>query len=100
MGDIATLTGGTFFSEDLGIKLENVELEQLGTAKKVEVEKDATTIIEGGGDPAKIKARVAQIRKGIEDTDSEYDREKFQERLAKLTGGWPSSASARRPRRR
>ena len=87
LGDIATLTGGTFISEDLGIKLESVELEQLGHAKKVEVEKDATTIIEGGGDQTKIKARVAQIRKGIEDTDSEYDREKFQERLAKLTGG-------------
>ncbi len=87
MGDIAVLTGGTFFSDDLGIKLENVELEQLGSAKKVEVEKDTTTIIEGGGDPDKVKARVGQIRKGIEDTDSEYDREKFQERLAKLTGG-------------
>ncbi|MBA3313033.1 MAG: chaperonin GroEL [Planctomycetaceae bacterium] len=87
LGDIATLTGGTFISEDLGIKLESVELNQLGTAKKVEVTKDSTTIIEGGGDREKVKARVAQLRKGIEGTDSEYDREKLQERLAKLTGG-------------
>ncbi|HEX6987572.1 MAG TPA: chaperonin GroEL, partial [Planctomycetaceae bacterium] len=87
LGDIAVLTGGTFFSEDLGIKLENVELSQLGRAKKVEVDKDKTTIIEGAGDQEKIKARVAQLRKGIEETDSEYDREKLQERLAKLTGG-------------
>ena len=85
--DIAVLTGGTFVSEDLGVKLENVELEHLGTAKKIEVTKDETTIIEGGGEPANLQKRVAQIRKGIEDTDSEYDREKFQERLAKLTGG-------------
>ena len=85
--DIAVLTGGTFVSEDLGVKLEAVELEHLGTAKKVEVTKDETTIIEGGGKPENLQKRVAQIRKGIEDTDSEYDREKFQERLAKLTGG-------------
>jgi chaperonin GroEL len=87
LGDIAILTGGTFFSEDLGIKLENVELNQLGRAKKVEVDKDSTTIIDGAGDQEKVKARVAQLRKGIEETDSEYDREKLQERLAKLTGG-------------
>ncbi|QDT36506.1 chaperonin GroEL [Stratiformator vulcanicus] len=87
LGDIATLTGGTLLSEDLGLKLENVELEQLGRAKKVEVTKDQCTIIEGGGDQDAVKNRVAQIRKAIEDTDSEYDREKFQERLAKLTGG-------------
>src|SRR5690606_12390209 len=87
LGDIATLTGGTFFSEDLGIKLENVELSQLGRAQKVEIDKDSTTIIGGGGEQDKIKARVAQLRKGIEETDSEYDREKLQERLAKLTGG-------------
>ncbi len=87
LGDIAVLTGGTFFSEDLGIKLESVELPQLGRAKKIEVTKDETTIIEGGGDKEKVKARVGQIRKGIEDTDSEYDREKLQERLAKLSGG-------------
>uniref|UniRef100_A0A7C4LM45 Chaperonin GroEL n=1 Tax=Schlesneria paludicola TaxID=360056 RepID=A0A7C4LM45_9PLAN len=87
MGDMAVLTGGTLISEDLGIKLENVELSHLGRAKKVEVTKDDTTIIEGKGDPAQIKARVEQIRKQIEQTESEYDREKFQERLAKLTGG-------------
>lgn len=87
LGDIAVLTGGTFFSEDLGIKLENVELAQLGRAKKIEVTKDETTIIEGGGDREKVQTRVAQIRNGIEDTDSEYDREKLQERLAKLSGG-------------
>ena len=87
LGDIATLTGGTFFSEDLGIKLENVELSQLGRAQKIEIDKDSTTIIGGAGDQAKVKARVAQLRKGIEETDSEYDREKLQERLAKLTGG-------------
>jgi len=87
MGDMAVLTGGTLISEDLGIKLENVELSHLGRAKKVEVTKDDTTIIEGKGDPAHIKARVDQIRKQIEATESEYDREKFQERLAKLTGG-------------
>jgi chaperonin GroEL len=87
MGDMATLTGGTLISEDLGIKLESVELAQLGRAKKVEVTKDDTTIIEGAGDPSHIKARVDQIRKQIEGTESEYDREKFQERLAKLTGG-------------
>jgi chaperonin GroEL len=85
--DIAVLTGGTFVSEDLGVKLEHVELEHLGTAKKVEVTKDETTIIEGGGKPENLQKRVAQIKKGIEDTDSEYDREKFQERLAKLVGG-------------
>jgi chaperonin GroEL len=87
LGDIATLTGGTLISEDLGIKLENVELKNLGQAKKVEVTKDATTIIEGAGDKKTIQARVQQIRTQIEQTDSEYDREKFQERLAKLTGG-------------
>ncbi|MFV0444865.1 MAG: chaperonin GroEL [Planctomycetaceae bacterium] len=85
--DMAVLTGGTCISEDLGIKLENVELSQLGQAKKVEVTKDSCTIIDGGGKSADIQKRVAQIRKHIEETDSEYDREKFQERLAKLTGG-------------
>ena len=85
--DIAVLTGGTFVSEDLGLKLDGVELSHLGRAKKVEVTKDQTTIVEGAGDQAALQKRVAQIRKGIEDTDSEYDREKFQERLAKLTGG-------------
>ena len=87
LGDIAVLTGGTLISEDLGIKLENVEVKHLGQAKKVEVTKDACTIIEGSGDKKAISARVQQIRTQIEQTDSEYDREKFQERLAKLTGG-------------
>jgi chaperonin GroEL len=87
MGDMAVLTGGTLISEDLGIKLESVELSHLGRAKKIEVTKDDCTIIEGAGDSAAIKARVDQIRKQIEGTESEYDREKFQERLAKLTGG-------------
>ncbi len=85
--DMAVLTGGTCISEDLGIKLENVELSHLGRAKKVEVDKDSCTLIDGAGKPADIQKRVAQIRKHIEETDSEYDREKFQERLAKLTGG-------------
>jgi chaperonin GroEL len=87
LGDIATLTGGTLLSEDLGIKLENVELSQLGTAKTITVDKNETTIVEGGGDAAEVQARVQQIRNQIEGTESEYDREKLQERLAKLTGG-------------
>jgi chaperonin GroEL len=87
LGDMATLTGGTLISEDLGIKLEAVELNQLGRAKKIEVTKDTCTIIEGAGDPKDIKARVDQVRRQIEQTESQYDREKFQERLAKLTGG-------------
>jgi len=87
LGDIAVLTGGTMISEDLGIKLESIELSQLGRAKKIEIDKDTCTIIEGEGDKNAIQARVGQIRKHIEDTDSEYDREKFQERLAKITGG-------------
>jgi chaperonin GroEL len=87
LGDIAVLTGGTLLSEDLGIKLENVELKHLGQAKKVEVTKDTTTLIEGAGEKKAIQARIQQIRTQIEQTDSEYDREKFQERLAKLTGG-------------
>lgn len=87
LGDIAVLTGGTLISEDLGIKLESVEPSHLGRAKKVEVTKDATTLIEGAGKESEIKARVQQIRTQIENTESEYDREKFQERLAKITGG-------------
>jgi chaperonin GroEL len=87
LGDIAVLTGGTLISEDLGIKLESVELAHLGTARRVEVSKDDTTIIEGAGKSDAIKTRVQQIRDHIEKTDSDYDREKFQERLAKLTGG-------------
>ena len=85
--DIAILTGGTMISEDLGMKLENVTLEHLGKAKKITVDKDKTTIVEGGGKQADIKARIDQLRKMIEETDSDYDREKYQERLAKLAGG-------------
>ena len=85
--DIAILTGGRAISEDLGIKLENLTLEDLGTAKRITVDKDNTTIVEGGGDPEAIAGRVKQIRAQIEETTSEYDREKLQERLAKLVGG-------------
>ena len=85
--DIAVLTGGRVISEDIGIKLENVGLEMLGRAKKVTVDKDNTTIVEGLGKKADIAARVAVIKKQIEDTTSDYDREKLQERLAKLAGG-------------
>ena len=85
--DIAELTGGKMLSEDLGIKLENVELGELGRAKKVTISKDNTTIVEGGGKTSAIQARVALIKKQIEDTSSDYDREKLQERLAKLAGG-------------
>jgi len=87
MEDIAILTGGTFFTEDLGIKLENVRLEQLGRAEKVIIEKEYTTIVGGKGQPEAIQGRIAQIRKQIETTESDYDREKLQERLAKLAGG-------------
>ena len=85
--DIAILTGGQVVSEDLGMKLENVTLDMLGSAKKIEVTKDETTIIDGDGIKELIKSRVEQIRKQIEDTTSDYDREKLQERLAKLSGG-------------
>jgi chaperonin GroEL len=87
LGDIATLTGGQLISEDLGIQLENVTLEMLGKARRIEVDKESTTIIEGAGKRADIDKRVDQIRKQLDDTKSEYDREKFAERLAKLTGG-------------
>jgi len=87
MEDIAILTGGKVVSEDIGIKLENVKLEDLGRAKRVTVDKDNTTIVEGAGTKAEIQGRVAQIRREIEDTTSDYDREKLQERLAKLAGG-------------
>jgi chaperonin GroEL len=87
LGDIAVLTGGTLISEDLGIKLENVEVGHLGSARRIEVSKDECTIIEGAGNSETIQSRVQQIRDHIEKTDSDYDREKFQERLAKLTGG-------------
>lgn len=85
--DIAILTGGKFISEDLGIKLENVELEDLGRAKSVVVDKENTTIVEGYGKSSDIQGRVNQIRRQIEETTSDYDREKLQERLAKLAGG-------------
>ncbi|MEQ9315382.1 MAG: chaperonin GroEL, partial [Henriciella sp.] len=85
--DIAVLTGGQVISEDLGIKLENISLDMLGTAKKVEIDKDNTTIVDGAGTKDEIEARVGQIKKQIEDTSSDYDREKLQERLAKLAGG-------------
>ena len=85
--DIAILTGGQAISEDLGIKLENVTLNMLGRAKKVMIEKENTTIVNGGGKKADIEGRIAQIRAQIEETTSDYDREKLQERLAKLAGG-------------
>jgi chaperonin GroEL len=85
--DIAILTGGQVISDDLGMKLENVGMDMLGSAKKVTITKDTTTIVDGAGDKAEISARVAQIRQQIEDTSSDYDREKLQERVAKLAGG-------------
>ncbi|MFL6220621.1 MAG: chaperonin GroEL, partial [Actinomycetes bacterium] len=87
LADIAVLTGGQVISEEVGLKLENVALDLLGRARKVVVTKDETTIVEGAGDPEDIKGRVNQIRAEIENTDSDYDREKLQERLAKLAGG-------------
>ena len=85
--DIAILTGGQVISEDLGMKLENVGIEMLGSAKKVSITKDETTLVDGAGEKSEIEGRVAQIRQQIEETTSDYDREKLQERLAKLAGG-------------
>ncbi len=85
--DIAILTGGQVISEDLGMKLENVTMDMLGTAKKIQITKDETTIVDGAGAKAEIEARVAQIRTQIEETTSDYDKEKLQERVAKLAGG-------------
>jgi chaperonin GroEL len=85
--DIAILTGGQVISEDLGMKLENVTIDMLGSAKKIQITKDETTIVDGAGEKAEIEARVAQIRTQIEETTSDYDREKLQERVAKLAGG-------------
>src|ERR1700753_28552 len=85
--DIAILTGGKVISEDLGIKLENVKLEDLGRAKKITVDKDNTTIVEGAGKSADIEGAVKQSRAQIDNTTSDYDKEKLQERLAKLVGG-------------
>jgi chaperonin GroEL len=87
MEDIAILTGGKFLSEDLGIKLEKVELDDLGRAKKIVIDKENTTIVEGGGKHNDVQGRINQIRRAIEETTSDYDREKLQERLAKLAGG-------------
>jgi chaperonin GroEL len=87
LGDIATLTGGELLSEDLGKKLESVKLEELGRAKKLTVTKDNTTIVQGAGDTKDVQKRIEQIRKAVEASTSDYDREKLQERLAKLTGG-------------
>jgi chaperonin GroEL len=85
--DIAVLTGGKAMTEDLGIKLENIKIEDLGQAKKITIDKDNTTIVEGAGSSAAIEGRVKQLRTQVEDTTSDYDREKLQERLAKLVGG-------------
>jgi chaperonin GroEL len=87
LGDMAILTGGTMISEDLGIQLENLTLEHLGSAKKITVDKNDTTIVQGAGKTADIQQRIAQLKRQIEQTDSDYDREKLQERLAKLSGG-------------
>jgi chaperonin GroEL len=87
MEDLAVLTGGTFISEDLGIKLDSVDESQLGSAKKVTITKEETVVIEGAGTAQSVQGRINQIRKQIENTDSSYDKEKLQERLAKLAGG-------------
>src|SRR5206468_5541567 len=85
--DIATLTGGKAITEDLGLKLEGVKIEDLGKAKKITIDKDNTTIVEGGGNTEAIQGRVKQLRTQVEDMTSDYDREKLQERLAQLAGG-------------
>ena len=85
--DIAILTGGQVISDDLGMKLENVGIDMLGKARKISITKDETTIVDGAGEKSEIEGRVAQIRSQIEDTTSDYDKEKLQERLAKLAGG-------------
>ncbi|MEV8108429.1 TCP-1/cpn60 chaperonin family protein, partial [Streptomyces sp. NPDC088135] len=87
LGDIAILTGGTVISEEVGLKLENAGLDLLGRARKVVITKDETTIVDGAGDSDQVQGRVNQIRAEIENSDSDYDREKLQERLAKLAGG-------------
>src|SRR5947209_17947720 len=85
--DISILSGGTAIMEETGIKLESIKLEDLGRAKRVTVDKDVTTIIDGGGKQKEIEGRIKQLRTQIEETTSDYDREKLQERLAKLAGG-------------
>jgi chaperonin GroEL len=87
MADLAVVVGGKFISEDLGLKLENVEIEDMGTAKRIVVDKDKTLIVEGAGKRKEIESRAEQLRAQIEKTTSDYDKEKLQERLAKLTGG-------------
>ena len=87
MEDIAILTGGKFLTEDLGLKLDGIEISDLGTVKSITVEKENTILIDGGGKAKEIKGRIDQIRRQIEETTSDYDREKLQERLAKLAGG-------------
>src|SRR6202022_4590007 len=87
LADIATLTGGQVISEEVGLKLENATLDLLGRARKVVVTKDTSTLIEGAGSSEDVKGRIAQIKREIDDTDSDWDREKLQERLAKLSGG-------------
>jgi len=87
LGDMAVVTGGTVISEDLGLKLENLQIAQLGKAKQIKVNKDSTTLIQGAGKKTDIQRRIDQLRRQIEETESEYDKEKFQERLAKLSGG-------------
>jgi len=87
LGDLAVLTGATVVSEEVGLKLENTTLDQLGYARRIVVTKDDTTVIDGAGDEAEVKGRIAQIKREIDDTDSDWDREKLQERLAKLSGG-------------
>src|SRR5262249_60074903 len=87
MEDIGILTGGKVIAEDIGIKLENARIEDMGRAKRIVIDKDKTTIIEGYGKKTDLQGRIAQIKKEIEETTSDYDREKLQERLAKLAGG-------------
>ena len=98
MEDIGVLTGGRFLTEDLGVKLDGVEMTDLGTAKKVVITKEDTTVVEGGGQTDAVKGRIEQIRRQIDNTDSSYDKEKLQERLAKLAGGVAVIRSARPPR--
>src|SRR6201999_3745427 len=104
LGDIAILTGGQVISEEIGLKLDNVDLSVLGRARKVVVTKDETTVVDGAGDAEQISGRVNQIRTEIDNTDSDYDREKLQERLGKLAGGVPviktGGARAGRPKER
>ena len=96
--DIAILTGGQVITEEAGRKLDSTTVQDLGRARRVTATKDETTFVEGRGDQDKILARVKQIKAQIDETTSDYDREKLQERLAKIVGVWPSSMSAPRPK--